>query len=120
MTKNSLLAEATFKDAAPEIAIHLANIINLSIKLVTFPLQCKIAKRKTLFKIGIKTEAKNYRPISLLPFISKVIEKFIQDQTQDYLPIRLKTKSFCKNDGKRTGMILIDLLNTFDILDHKI
>ena len=65
MTKNSLLAEVTFKDAAPEIAIHLANIINLSIKLVTFPLQCKTAKRKTLFKMVIKTEARNYRPISV-------------------------------------------------------
>ena len=32
------------KDHAPIIAIHLANIINLPIKLNTFPLQCKIAK----------------------------------------------------------------------------
>ena len=32
----------------------------------------------------IKTEAKNYRSISLLPLTSKVIEKSIHDQTQDY------------------------------------
>ena len=45
----------------------------------------KIAKVKPLFKKGINTEAKNYRPISLLPLISKVTEKSIHDQTQDYL-----------------------------------
>ena len=33
------------KDGAPVISIHLANIINLSIKLDTFPSQCKIAKQ---------------------------------------------------------------------------
>ena len=74
-----------FKDCAQVIAIHLANIINLVIKLDIFPSQWKIAKIKPLFEKGIKTEAKNYRPISLLPLISKVIEKSIHDQTQDYL-----------------------------------
>ena len=73
------------KDIAPVIAIHLANIINLSIKLDTFPSQCKIAKIGPLFKKDIKTEAKNYRPSSLLPLILKVIEKSIYNQTQDYL-----------------------------------
>ena len=53
------------KDGAPVIAIHLPNIINLSIKLDKFPSQCKIAKIKPLFKKGIKTKAKNYRPISV-------------------------------------------------------
>ena len=54
-------------------------------RLDTFPSQCKIAKIKPLFKKGIKTETKNYRPISLLPLISKVIEKSIHDQMQDYI-----------------------------------
>ena len=42
------------------MAIRLDNIINLSIKLDTFPSQCKTAKIKPLFKKGIKTEAKKY------------------------------------------------------------
>ena len=65
------------KDNAPVIVIHLANIINLS--------KCKIEKIKSLFKKGVKTEAKNYRHISLLHLILKVTEKPIHDQTQDYL-----------------------------------
>ena len=69
------------KDGAPVIAIYLTNIIiNLLMRLDTFPSQCKIAKIKPLFKKGIKTETKNYRPISLLPLISKVIEKSIHGQ----------------------------------------
>ena len=54
------------KDGAPVIAIHLANMVNLLIKRDTFP-----SKRK----MGIKTDAQNYRPIALLPLISKVIKK---------------------------------------------
>ena len=75
------------KDGTPVIAICLDNIINLSIKVDTFPSQCKITKITPLFRKVIKAEAKNYRPISLWPLILKVIEKSIHDQTQDYLQI---------------------------------
>ena len=50
------------------IYIHLANITNLSLKLVTFSLKFKIAKIKLFFKEAIKNE-----------------DKSIHDQTQDYL-----------------------------------
>ena len=40
------------KDGAPVTAIHPANIVNLPIKLDTFPSKCKIAKIKPLFKKG--------------------------------------------------------------------
>ena len=53
----------------PEIVIHLANIINLSLELYAFPLKCKIVKIKPFSKKAIKNEAKNYRPISLLSLI---------------------------------------------------
>ena len=49
-----------------------------------FPSDCKIAKLKPLFKEGSKTAPKNYRPISLLPLVSKIIEKVIHDQTQSF------------------------------------
>ena len=38
------------KNSAPVIAIHLAIIINVSIKLDNFPSKCKIAEIKRLFK----------------------------------------------------------------------
>ena len=75
------------KDGALVTTIHLANIINPSIKFDTLPSNCKIAKIGNLFQIplfkkGIKLKLKNYRPISLLPLISKATEKLIHDQTQ--------------------------------------
>ena len=78
------------KDGTPVIAVHLANIINVSIKLDTFSSKCKTAKIKPMFKKGIKTEAKYYRPISLLLVISKLIEKWIPA----HLWIRHYSKSF--------------------------
>ena len=47
--------------------------------------KAKIAKLKPMFKKGSKTAPKNYRPISLLPLVSKIIEKVIRDQTQSFL-----------------------------------
>ena len=73
------------KDGSSVITIHLANVINLSIKLDPYPLKCKIVKIKSLFKKVIKTEGKIYRPNSLLPLIPKGIERPIHNQTQNYL-----------------------------------
>ena len=56
------------RDGAEVLALPLGNIINLSIKLSTFPEECK-----------------NYRPISLLPLVSKIIKKPIQFEIEDFL-----------------------------------
>ena len=62
-----------------------SQICNLFIKYSIFLPDCKIAKSKTLLKKGSKTAPKNHLPISLLPLVSKVIEKVIHDQTQRFL-----------------------------------
>ena len=73
------------KEGAPVLASPITNLINLSISLSSFPDDCKIAKLKPLYKKEAKTKPKNYRPISLLPLISKIIERIIYDQTQVFL-----------------------------------
>ena len=73
------------RDGAEVLALPLRNIINLSIKLSTFPEECKIAKLKPIFKKGARTDPQNYRPVSLLPLVSKIIEKSIDFQIEDYL-----------------------------------
>ena len=67
------------KDGAPVIPIHIAIFINMLIKLDTFPLKYKRAK-KPLWKRVIKTKSISYRPIYLLHLILKVIEKLICNQ----------------------------------------
>ena len=57
------------------IADPLAHIFNASILSGTFPEQMKIAKVIPLFKKGDKLDPSNYRPISLLSTLSKILEK---------------------------------------------
>ena len=73
------------KDDSRVLSKPLSELCNLSIKLGSFPDACKIAKLKPLFKKGSKTNPSNYRPISLLPLISKVIEKLIHEKTSTFL-----------------------------------
>ena len=94
-------------------------------------------------KIGIKIEAKSYRPIFLLPLISKAIGKSIHHQMRDYIQINELFYNYqsgfgathCTNtylsqltdmilngaeNEKHTGMILFHLQKAFDTLDQKI
>ena len=137
------LSAKFLKDGAVILAKPISKICNLSVKYSIFPTDCQIAKLKPLFKKGSTTHPKNYRPISLLPLISKIIEKVIHDQTQEFLndkKILYKFQSgFRKNystdsclsylhnkiatgfeSGLHTGMILIDLQKAFDTINHEI
>ena len=73
------------KDGATILALPIAQLCNLSISSSTFPSCCKTAKLKPLYKKGSKTDPQNYRPISLLPVISKVMERVVHDQTNSFL-----------------------------------
>ena len=48
-------------------------------------MECKIAILKSVFKKRARADPENYRPISLLPLVSKIIEKSIHLEIQDYL-----------------------------------
>ena len=131
------------RDGATELSRPVSQLINLSISSSIFPNQCKIAKLKPLYKKGSAQETKNYRPISLLPLLSKIFEIVIHEQTQGYLDQHnilykyqsgFRTKhstdtclSLLNNkilsgidNGKLTGMVLIDLQKAFDTIDHEI
>ena len=100
----------------------------------SFPDACKIAKVKPLFKKGSKTDSSNYRPISLMPLLSKVFEKVVLDQTEEFLSLNkvlydydYTCLSFLNgkilkgfDDGLVTGIILIDLQKVFDMINHDI
>ena len=73
------------RDGAKILAKSITELLNLSIETSVFPDECKIAKLKPLYKKGSKLEPKNYRPISLLPLVSKIFEKIVYYQTQHYL-----------------------------------
>ena len=73
------------RNGAEVLALPLGNIMNLSTKLSNFSEECEIAKLKSMFKRGARTGPKNYRLISFLPLVSKIIEKSIHFQIEDFL-----------------------------------
>ena len=73
------------KDSAHVLARPISQLCNLSIKLNSFPRSCKIAQVKPHFKKGSKTDPQNYHPVSLLPLLSKIIERIVHDQTEKFL-----------------------------------
>ena len=75
------------KDGARIWANPISELCNVSMTLGSFPDACKIAKVKPLFKKGSKTDPSNYRPISLLPLLSKVFESVVLDQTKEFLSL---------------------------------
>lgn len=70
------LSVRILKIAAPSIAPSLAKLINLCITSGTFPSVWKEAKVVPLHKHDSKSN-KNYRPISVLPRLSKVFERHL-------------------------------------------
>lgn len=60
-------------------------LINLSVKTKTFPESWKTATITPVYKSGDKDIASNYRPIAILPVVSKVLEKIVAEQLVEYL-----------------------------------
>ena len=69
----------------PEILPALATIFNLSLQTKSFPTQWKQAQVTPIHKKGDVHEVANYRPISLLSNVSKLLEKIIYTQVREYL-----------------------------------
>ena len=70
--------EARFlKAGAAEISASLASIFNASLSSGIVPSDWKCAKVTPVFKSGDRSDPSNYRPISLLSSISKILEHFV-------------------------------------------
>ena len=62
----------------------LTNCINKSIETVCFPDSFKVANITSIFKKDDPLDKANYRPVSILPLISKVYERLIYNQFPEY------------------------------------
>ena len=63
----------------------LTELINLSFNQGKFPAVLQIARMTLTFKKGDKLDVNNYRPISLISNISKIIEKLIHKRLNSFL-----------------------------------
>ena len=73
------------KDVATVISNPLSHLINLSLISGTVPSEWKVAKLIPIHKSGRTTTANNYRPISILPILSKILERAVHSQLTEYL-----------------------------------
>ena len=103
----------------------------------------KTAKVTPVFKGGDREELTNYRPISVLPLVSKLLERAVNDQLSTFLNMNESlvteqsgfrpqhstqtavldvTDHILNNmdNGKVTGAIFVDLKKAFDTVDHAI
>ncbi len=132
------------KDCIDDVLPLITQIINLSLSLGDMPQPLKKAIIKPLLKkLGLELEKKNYRPVSNLAFISKLIEKAVAFQLIDHLKrnnlydkfqsayrqfhstetalLRVKNDVLNAMDNQNiTLMLLLDLSAAFDTIDHEI
>ncbi len=117
--------------------------MNCSFRTGIVPNSLKIAKVVPVYKSGPKDQLTNYRPISILPFFSKLLEKVVYNRLTEYLNkwsilahnqfgfrsnhstcmavIDMCDKiSQALDEGKYAAGIFIDLSKAFDTVDHSI
>ena len=121
-----------------QICKPLTLVINQMLSNGIFPDDLKIAKVIPLFKKGDQSLLNNYRPISLLPSISKILERIIFNQIHTYFSTNdlYYSGQYGFREKHSTQMaalelididagsvpiaIFIDLSKAFDTLDHNI
>ena len=125
------------------ISPSLLDIINMSLHNGMFPDSLKLAKIHPIHKGGTKSDPANYRPISILPVASKLIEKHVTKHLFGYLSkynlLHKSQSGFRKHhscntaviklidswlksidNGELVGAIFFDLKKAFDVVDHKL
>ena len=131
------------KLTAPATIASITKICNMSIETGQFPDKWKEAKVTPLFKGGERDECSNYRPISVLPILSKIIEKHVFVHLYEFLQkhellvnsqFGFRKKQSCQtallsltekiyqalHEGKYVGMVQLDLSKAFDLVNHSL
>ena len=126
-----------------ELAKPLAHLFNLSLNSGIFPSKLKISRTVPIFQSGDNTCCDNYRPISLLSSISKILEKIVANNLTSHLEVNnliyenqygfLRNKSTVHNITMLTNKIakelnerkfvigvFLDLRKAFDVVGHEI
>ena len=119
----------------------LHTIIKNAFDTSSFPKQLKLADVTPVFKSGDKTNMKNYRPVSVLPSVSKVFERLMQNQIISHIDKHLSPylcgyrKGYSAQNallsliekwktsldkGGYAGAIMMDLSKAFDTLNHEL
>jgi hypothetical protein len=105
-----------------DICTPLMKIFNMSLETGIHPDILKISKTIPIFKKGSRMAVSNYRPISLLSNINKILEKLVHDRTYKFLENLqcLYSLQFGFRKKHSTNHALIDITETIrQALDNK-
>ena len=137
------ISSRLLKDSADAITTSLTFLFNRSLSSAVFPSIWKMGKVVPIFKSGDRTNASNYRPITILPVLSKIIEKAVHMQLYTFLKenkllareqfgfrpnlstevaLAHLTDNILDNmeNGLITGAAFLDLSKAFDTVDHQL
>ena len=138
-TASNSIPASLFKDNIDLYIDINTNIVNKGILECTFPNLLKLAGLIPAYKNGDVTDKSNYRPISLLPAISKLFEKLYAEQINKYmhnyfskylcgfrrglstqycLLLMIEKIKKALNKKECCGLLLTDLSKAFDCVKH--
>ena len=101
------------KNVAHIVSRPLADIFNLSLSTGSVPEQLKIAKVIPIYKKENAEIFSNYRPVSVLPCFSKILERLVFNRCMDYIDKNnlLNEKQFGFRPNHSTYMAIIELVD---------
>ena len=102
-----------FKEIIYEIIEPLTHIVNLSLKTGHVPACCRVARVSPIHKTGDPADPSNFRPISILPLVGKVIEYFVYDQLSNHINNNhiLSNQQFGFRNNHSTTFLMLDLFD---------
>lgn len=104
------------------VLIPLTKLINQCVRVGIFPDSLKVASVIPIYKKGDRSDPLNYRPISILPIISKVIEKFLTIQIVEYFEAQhlLTSRQYGFRPGRSTQDAILDYVDqTLSCFENK-
>ena len=106
------LPPSIMKQLCNEYCIPLSYIINSSIIQGHFPEGLKLAKVIPILKADNEQNIQNYRPISVLPFFSKILERVIYNKLLEFINENniLYEKQFGFRQGHATSHAIMTLV----------
>ncbi len=103
------------KASAASTGRTLTHIFNRTVVSGTIPSGWKTVRVTPIFKEGNKYDISNYKPISILPVVMKILERAIHNQLYDYL---LKFYYKYKNKMLLYYLAQLTFITQVDIHDH--
>ena len=132
------------KECQHELAPSITHIVNTSLATGNMPGNLKVAMVSPLLKKpSLDKVFKSYRPVSNLPYVSKIVEKVVATRLTEHIKLhklddphqsaykqhhgtetallRVKNDLLMAMDGQKVALLLLlDLSAAFDTIDHDV